>query len=124
MQFIALTFVPPGEHRHAEWTEFDVRKAVWDIPAQKMKMPRPHKVPLSRQALRVITELREVTGSSRYLFPQIRSWHRPISDNTLNAALRRLGYDKTQMTAHGFRSTASPYSMKAAGGITTRSNGS
>lgn len=107
LQLIALTFVRPGELRHAEWTEFDPRKAIWDIPAQKMKMPRPHKVPLSRQALAVIADLREVTGSSRYLFPQIRSWHRPISDNTLNAALRRLGYDKTQMTAHGFRSTAS-----------------
>ncbi|MDA9389301.1 integrase [Bradyrhizobium sp. CCBAU 45394] len=107
LQLIALTFVRPGELRHAEWTEFDTDNAIWDIPAQKMKMPRPHKVPLSRQALALIAALREVTGSSRFLFPQIRSWHRPISDNTLNAALRRLGYDKTQMTAHGFRSTAS-----------------
>lgn len=107
LKLIALTFVRPGELRHAEWTEFDMQNAIWHIPANKMKMPRPHKVPLSRQALSVIADLREVTGTSRYLFPQIRSWHRPISDNTLNAALRRLGYDKTQMTAHGFRSTAS-----------------
>jgi integrase len=107
LQLIALTFVRPGELRHAEWKEFDLQGAVWNIPKEKMKMPRPHKVPLSRQAIAIIGDLREVTGTSPYLFPQIRSWHRPISDGTLNAALRRLGYDKTQMTAHGFRSTAS-----------------
>jgi integrase len=107
LQLIALTFVRPGELRHAEWTEFDLQGAVWSIPKEKMKMPRPHKVPLSRQAIAIIKDLREVTGTSPYLFPQIRSWHRPISDGTLNAGLRRLGYDKTQMTAHGFRSTAS-----------------
>jgi integrase len=107
LQLIALTFVRPGELRHAEWKEFDLQGAVWNIPALKMKMPRPHKVPLSRQSIAIIEALREVTGTSPYLFPQIRSWHRPISDGTLNAALRRLGYDKTQMTAHGFRSTAS-----------------
>ncbi|MET4043954.1 integrase arm-type DNA-binding domain-containing protein [Bradyrhizobium sp. RT6a] len=107
LQLIALTFVRPGELRHAEWKEFDLRGAVWSIPKEKMKMPRPHMVPLSRQAIAIIEDLREVTGTSSYLFPQIRSWHRPISDGTLNAALRRLGYDKTQMTAHGFRSTAS-----------------
>jgi integrase len=72
-----------------------------------MKMDRPHKVPLSRQAIEIIEDLRPITGNSKYLFPQIRSWHRPISDGTLNAALRRLGYSKTEMTAHGFRSTAS-----------------
>lgn len=107
LQLIALTFVRPGELRHAEWTEFDLEGAVWNIPKEKMKMPRPHKVPLSRQAIAIISTLREVTGSSPYLFPQIRSWHRPISDGTLNAALRRLGYTKVQATAHGFRSTAS-----------------
>ncbi|MET4233385.1 integrase [Bradyrhizobium sp. LA6.10] len=107
LQLIALTFVRPGELRHAEWKEFNTCDAIWSIPASKMKMPRPHMVPLSRQALALIADLREVTGSSPFLFPQIRSWHRPISDGTLNAALRRLGYDKTQMTAHGFRSTAS-----------------
>jgi integrase len=107
LQLIAVTFVRPGELRHAEWKEFDVPNAVWNISAEKMKMDRPHKVPLSRQAIAIIEELREITGKSRYLFPQIRSWHRPISDGTLNAALRRLGYSKTEMTAHGFRSTAS-----------------
>jgi integrase len=107
LQLIAVTFVRPGELRHAEWTEFDILNAVWHIPAVKMKMDRPHKVPLSHQAIEIIDRLRPITGSSRYLFPQIRSWHRPISDGTLNAALRRLGYSKTEMTAHGFRSTAS-----------------
>ncbi len=107
LQLAALTFVRPGELRHAEWTEFDVAGVVWNISAEKMKMDRPHKVPLSRQAIATIEELREITGNSRYLFPQIRSWHRPISDGTLNAALRRLGYSKHEMTAHGFRSTAS-----------------
>jgi len=107
LQLLALTFVRPGELRHAEWTEFDIRNKVWNIPSEKMKMDRPHKVPLARQAIALIQELRNETGGSRYLFPQIRSWHRPISENTLNAALRRLGYDKTQATSHGFRSTAS-----------------
>src|SRR3984885_8015679 len=107
LQLIAFTFVRPGELRHAEWIEFDIPNAVWNIPAAKMKMSRPHKVPMPRQAVALIEKLREITGGSRYLFPQIRSWHRPISDGTLNAALRRLGYSKTEMTAHGFRSTAS-----------------
>jgi len=107
LQLIAVTFVRPGELRHAEWKEFDIPNAVWNIPAEKMKMNRPHRVPLSRQAVALIDDLQEITGNSRYLFPQIRSWHRPISDGTLNAALRRLGYSKTEMTAHGFRSTAS-----------------
>ena len=107
LQLIAVTFVRPGELRHAEWKEFDLQNAVWNIPAEKMKMNRPHKVPLSCQAMEIVEGLRPITGSSRYLFPQIRSWHRPISDGTLNAALRRLGYSKTEMTAHGFRSTAS-----------------
>jgi integrase len=107
LQLLALVFVRPGELRHAEWTEFDLPNKVWNIPPEKMKMPRPHKVPLARQTIALIRELRDVTGGSRYLFPQIRSFHRPISENTLNAALRRLGYDKTEATSHGFRSTAS-----------------
>jgi integrase len=107
LQLAPLLFVRPGELRNAEWKEFDISGAVWSIPAVKMKMDRPHRVPLARQSLGIIKELQKITGNSRYLFPQIRSWHRPISDGTLNAALRRLGYDKTEMTAHGFRSTAS-----------------
>jgi integrase len=72
-----------------------------------MKMRRPHRVPLAPQALAILHELREITGGSKYLFPSVRSWHRPISENTLNAALRRLGYDKSELTVHGLRSTAS-----------------
>src|SRR5262245_6487223 len=72
-----------------------------------MKMRRPHRVPLANQALPTLRDLRQITGGSKYLFPSVRSWHRPISDNTLNAALRRLGYDKTELTVHGLRSTAS-----------------
>jgi integrase len=72
-----------------------------------MKMRRPRRVPLASQALAILRELQEITGGSRYLFPSVRSWHRPISDNTLNAALRRLGYDQIELTIHGQRSTAS-----------------
>lgn len=107
LRLAPLLFVRPGELRNAEWVEFDLSDAVWSIPASKMKMKRPHKVPLSRQAIAIIEEIRELTGACRYLFPQVRSWHRPLSDGTLNAALRRLGYDKNEMTAHGFRSMAS-----------------
>jgi len=107
LQLAPLVFVRPGELRHAEWTELDMAGAVWNIPAEKMKMDRPHRVPLARQSLAILRDLHQISGNSRYLFPQVRSWHRPISDGTLNAALRRLGYDKTQATAHGFRSTAS-----------------
>jgi len=72
-----------------------------------MKMRRPHEVPLSTQVFEMLTELRSITGDGKYLFPSIRSAARPITDNTINAALRRLGYDKTEVTAHGFRATAS-----------------
>ena len=102
-----LVFVRPGELRKAEWAEFNFPNAEWRIPAAKMMMRRPHRVPLAPQTLAILQELREITGSSKYLFPSVRSWHRPISDNTLNAALRRLGYDKTELTVHGLRSTAS-----------------
>lgn len=100
-------FARPGELRLAEWSEFDRDEALWTIPASKTKMRRPHRVPLSTQALALIEELVPISGDGKFLFPSVRSAARPISDNTLNAALRRLGYDKTQMTAHGFRATAS-----------------
>lgn len=102
----ALTFVRPGEIRHAEWTEFDLDAAVWTIPAEKMKMRRPHRVPLARQTLALLGDLQPLTGKSRYLFPAVHSWVRPMSENTLNSALRRLGYSKEEMTAHGFRAMA------------------
>jgi len=107
LRMLPHVFARPGEFRMAEWAEFDLDDAVWTLPAAKMKMRRPHKVPLSSQVLEMLTELRSITGDGKYLFPSIRSASRPITDNTINAALRRLGYDKTEVTAHGFRATAS-----------------
>ena len=106
LRLAPFVFVRPGELRHAEWKEFDFDNAEWRIPAEKMKMRRPHRVPLSRQALAILKEREPVTGHSRWLFPSVRSVMRPISENTLNAALRRLGYGSDEMTAHGFRSMA------------------
>lgn len=100
-------FVRPGELRSAEWSEFDFQTRVWTIPAEKTKMRRPHGVPLTDEVVAMLNELRPISGQGRYLFPSVRSASRPITNNTLNAALRRLGYDKTEMTAHGFRATAS-----------------
>jgi integrase len=106
LRLAALIFVRPGELRHAEWKEFDLDKAEWVIPAEKMKMRRPHRVPLSRQAIAFLKELHPMTGELRWLFPSVRSVMRPISENTLNAALRRLGYGPDAMTTHGFRAMA------------------
>jgi integrase len=100
-------FVRPGELRQAEWTELDLDGAVWSLPAKKMKMRRPHRVPLARQPLAILRELREITGGGRWLFPSVRTSARPISENTLNAALRRLGYGTEEMCVHGFRGMAS-----------------
>jgi integrase len=107
LQLAAHVFVRPGELRHAEWSELDLEAAVWTIPAEKMKMRRPHHVPLSRQVLQLFTELRSITGSARWVFPSVRSRARPMSENTLNAGLRRLGYATDEMTGHGFRAMAS-----------------
>ncbi|MCJ2188198.1 tyrosine-type recombinase/integrase [Novosphingobium beihaiensis] len=100
-------FVRPGELRTAEWSEFDITDRVWTIPAEKTKMRRVHKVPLSKQVLGFLEELRPLSGDGQFLFPSVRSPSRSITDNTLNAALRRLGYSKDEVTAHGFRATAS-----------------
>lgn len=107
LELLALTFVRPGELRAAEWSEFDLANAVWSIPPEKMKMKRPHRVPLAAQAVTILEGLRALTGSGKYLFPSVRSAQRCMSENTLNAALRRLGYASEQMSAHGFRSAAS-----------------
>ena len=107
MELLALTFVRPGELRSAEWSEFDFDRAVWAIPGEKMKMRRPHRVPLAPQALAILRTLKVITGAGRFLFPSIRSDERPMSENTINAALRRLGFKQDEMTAHGFRSAAS-----------------
>jgi integrase len=107
LRFAALVFVRPGELRHAEWTEFDFDAAEWRIPADKMKMKEQHIVPLSAQAIAVLREIQSLTGRGRYVFPSERGGGRPMSENTINAALRRLGYVKNEMTGHGFRSMAS-----------------
>ncbi|NKI99866.1 integrase arm-type DNA-binding domain-containing protein [Novosphingobium sp. SG707] len=100
-------FVRPGELRHARWEEINLEAAVWTIPPEKMKMRKPHHVPLSLQSIALLKEIHETTGPYGYVFPSIRSGIRPMSENTLNAALRRLGYSTDEMTAHGFRAMAS-----------------
>lgn len=107
LKLMAHVFVRPGELRHAEWKEFDLENAVWTIPESKMKMRRVHKIPLSHQALKIISMLENDASLSQFLFPSLRSAKRPMSENTINAALRRLGYSKEEMTAHGFRAMAS-----------------
>ncbi|WP_217578610.1 integrase arm-type DNA-binding domain-containing protein [Mesorhizobium sp. GbtcB19] len=107
LKLMALLFPRPGELRAAEWEEFDFESSVWIIPEARMKMRRPHRVPLSRQAVSVLTSLKQISGGGSLLLPGVRSGSRPISDNTLNAALRRMGYGKEEATAHGFRATAS-----------------
>lgn len=106
LRLLPHLFVRPGELRWAEWSEFDFDKCVWTIPDHKMKMRRPHAVPLSRQALAVIREIEHDASYSAFLFPSLRALDRPMSDNTINAALRRLGFGKDQMTGHGFRAMA------------------
>lgn len=106
LQLAPLFFVRPGELRQAEWSEIDFEEAEWNIPAERMKMKVAHLVPLSRQALDVLRELHVLTGRSKYLFPCHRSYARPMSNNAINAALRRMGFDKDEMTGHGFRAMA------------------
>jgi integrase len=93
--------------RAAEWVEFDLDAAVWEIPAGRMKMRKAHRVPLAPRVLAVLKELRKLTGQGRFLFPSIRSVARCMSENTLNAALRRMGFKNEDMTSHGFRASAS-----------------
>lgn len=107
LQLAPLVFLRPGELRHAEWTEIDFDKAEWRIAANKMKARVQHIVPLSKQAVSALRELRPITGEGRYAFPSVRTPDRPMSENTVNAALRRLGYASDEMTGHGFRSMAS-----------------
>ncbi len=107
LKLAPLVFVRPGELRKAEWSEFDLDAAEWRIPAARMKMKAQHIVPLSAQAVAILRELRPLTGRGRYVFPGVRTKDRPMSENTINAALRRLGYTTDQMTGHGFRSMAS-----------------
>jgi len=107
LRLAPLVFVRPGELRHAEWAEIDVDAKEWRIPGHKMKMGEQHIVPLAKQAVVIIDELRPLTGHGKYLFPSMRTLERPMSENTVNGALRRLGYSKDELTGHGFRSMAS-----------------
>ena len=107
MKLAPLVFVRPGELRAAEWSEFDLPNAEWRIPAARMKMKELHIVPLARQAITILRELEPLARGGRYLFPSLRTHDRPMSDNTINAALRRLGYSSEEQTGHGFRSMAS-----------------
>jgi len=109
----ALLFQRPGNIRAMEWAEIDDGKAMWTIPAAKMKRTlhgklngRPHLVPLAPQALAILEELRPLTGHGQYVFPSLLTGERPMSENTIRAALRRMGYGNDEMTAHGFRAMA------------------
>ncbi len=107
LQLLPYVFVRPGELRNADWAEIDFDAAVWIIPAERMKMRKPHHVPLSRQSLAMLQEVHSITGPAGLVFPSVWTRTKPLSENTLNASLRRLGYTKDEMTAHGFRAMAS-----------------
>jgi len=107
LKLAPLVFVRPGELRHAEWQEINFEQAEWKIPAEKMKMRSAHIVPLSKQAIDIFREIEPLTGRGRYVFPSLRTSERPMSNNTILGALRRLGYAKEEMSGHGFRAMAS-----------------
>ena len=109
LRLIPYVFVRPGELRHAEWAELDFNEKLWKIPAAKMKMREDFILPLSPQALEILEETKAVASNSKYVFPSLRSGSRPMSENTINGALRRMGYDKDTMSGHGFRSVASTF---------------
>jgi integrase len=115
LRLAPLVFIRPGELRHAQWPEVDLERAEWRIPAERMKMREQHIVPLARQAIDILRELEPLTNrvfpsrpnAFRYVFPSVRAHERPMSENAVLAALRRMGYTKEEMTGHGFRSMAS-----------------
>jgi len=107
LRLAPLVFVRPGELRQGEWDEIDFGAGYCRLPAEKMKARRPHIVPLSRQAVTILKELEPLSRGRRYLFPSVRTQERPISNVTMNAALRRLGYTKDEITPRGFRAMAS-----------------
>jgi integrase len=106
MQLAPMLFVRPGELRAAEWSEIDLESAEWSIPAERMKMKIAHLVPLPQQAVEILKSLHPLTGRSRYVFPCNRSPLRCMSENSVNAGLRRLGFEKSEITGHGFRAMA------------------
>jgi integrase len=107
LSFMALTFCRPGEILHAEWSEFDFSGSLWRIPGEKMKMSRDHLVPLSTQAIAVLEEMRPHSGEGRYVFPGLRRGRPVMRSQTLVLALRRMGFDRNETCAHGFRAMAS-----------------
>jgi integrase len=125
LRLAPLVFVRPGELRRAQWPEIDFDKAEWRIPAERMKMREQHIVPLSHQAVEILRELEPLTNrgipakpdAPRYVFPGAQSRERPMSENAVLAALRRMGYPKEEMTGHGFRSMASTLLQNKAGTI-------
>ena len=106
LKLSALVFVRPGELRKAEWVEIDLDGAEWRIPGRKMKMKIDHLVPLCTQAVEILRSVQPITGHGKYVFPSLRTGERPMSENTINAAIRGLGYSKEEHTAHGFRALA------------------
>ena len=108
-------FVRPGEWRAAEWSEFDFERAEWRIPAERMKMGEAHVVLLTQQAVDILLVIQPLTGSGRFVFPSLRTVTLPISEGTVNAALRRLGFSKEDMTGHGFGPWRRRYSMSRGG---------
>lgn len=107
MQLLALLYPRPGELRFSKWTEFDLDKRIWFIPADRTKTRRPHRVPLPGAAINALRELKALGSPGENLFPSIRTWKKPISDATFTAALRRMGFTGDEMTAHGFRASFS-----------------
>ncbi|MBV9725473.1 MAG: site-specific integrase, partial [Gammaproteobacteria bacterium] len=101
LKLAPLVFVRPGELRGAGWAELDLDAAEWRIAAHRMKMRRPHLVPLAKQAVAILREIEPLTRRGRYVFPSPRSAQRPLSDNAITAALRRIGYTGEQMSWHG-----------------------
>lgn len=107
LQLLALLTPRPGELRNARWEEFDLDTGIWSVPSERMKMRRPHRVPLPAKALVLLRDLKELTGATEYLLPSLISTTRVMSENTLNTALRRIGFGADEMTSHGFRATFS-----------------
>ncbi len=106
LKLAPLLFVRPGELRQMEWAEIDFESAEWNIPAEKMKTGRPHLVPLARQSLAILKDIQPLTGAGRYVFPSPRTSKRPMSNNGVLSALRRMGFEKDEMSGHGFRAMA------------------
>lgn len=112
LQLLVYTFTRSGEIRGARWNEFDIKKSLWRIPANRMKMKKEHLVPLSRQSLEVLANIQKISGGYEYVFPQKTSWRKPMANTTMRNAMYRMGYNgkikgKSRATPHGFRANAS-----------------